>query len=198
MDSTTTFPTETREGLEIDKRVAVEKMYNSSLELAIQAKTKLMNPKDIKKEHVEAMKSDKLQKKEAKKSKKSEECNKNAMATAQSDNVHDQVASRGLHALKDYDTDGNGEEIETEEEEMQTEDSKEDLLERMEELEQAKSLLLQKIQDASKRSTTTSTPNNPEHSPKTHVNLNISPVVPSPRPSTRRSLSGNDREGEYV
>ncbi|KAJ8684089.1 hypothetical protein QAD02_019881 [Eretmocerus hayati] len=134
------FKSETLEGLDTHKRVPVEKMNDSSIELAIKKQKQMIDPKDIKKERVETMKNEKTQKKKVsqpKKSKKSSEPSMNAAATAQLKN--------GLLGAA-------------------TKPQDRDLLERIRQLEEMNSELCKKVQGASCASTKTSTAVSRQHS----------------------------------
>ncbi|KAJ8671005.1 hypothetical protein QAD02_002264 [Eretmocerus hayati] len=162
---------ETPEGLDSGKRIPVEKINDSSLEYAISQKTEMMDPKNIKKEKVEAMihardikkekveaitkKKTETKESKPKKSKKSDEPNINAAATAQLNNELLGIACLGLESLSDGEQDGGGTEG------IATKVAETDLLRRIEELEKVNSALVKKVQDQQdepKKTTITSMP----------------------------------------
>ncbi|KAJ8669394.1 hypothetical protein QAD02_000653 [Eretmocerus hayati] len=131
--STVGFSTETLERLDTHKRVPVEKMDKSSIELGIKKQKQMIDPKDIEKERVGTMKNEKIQKKKVsqpKKSKKPSEPSINAAATAQ-------LKNELLGAA--------------------TKPQDRDLLERIRQIEEMNSELCKKVLGASCASTKTST-----------------------------------------
>ncbi|KAJ8666644.1 hypothetical protein QAD02_008306 [Eretmocerus hayati] len=206
---------ETLEGLDCQKRVRVRKMNDSSLELAA---VPLIDPKDIKKERYEAIKSANLKNKKVSKGKserKSDEPVMSTAARAQLNNELLSVAALGIEDVADEPNSNNdGDEADEQDESMHGAEKSEShlhrdgeecvipqdcnnntsdagLLEVIKQLQEQNKLLQQQLQGRHKQSTLSSTPT-AENVRSDDMDINMSPITAcSSRQPLRRSLFGS-------